>query len=99
MKTKKVSNKSGKVNRKKSTKKKNVDLKNYCKACLEIRKGTYNYHTNAKRKFIPHTCGKSGRELMEFMVQMRIIYGIMGGRNYGDRCNFECEEYYGFDLY
>ncbi len=96
MKEKKGIKKSGKVTKK--IKKKNTGVKDYCRACLEIRKGTFNFTTNSKKKFIPHTCGKSGRELMEFMVQMRIIYGIMGGRNYGDRCNFDCEEYYGFDL-
>ena len=92
MKMNKGSTKSKKVTTKK--RKKKIDLKNFCKACLEIRKGTYNYHTNTKRKFIPHTCGKSVRELMEFMVQMNIIYGFMRRGSYGDRCGFEYEEYY-----
>ena len=62
MKVKKMIIKSGKKQR------------DYCKACLIIRRGSYNLFTDSQESFIPHTCRKSRQELKEFIYHMNIFY-------------------------
>ena len=76
--------------KKKKTKQKSFGVKNYCKACLKIRKGIDHSSGNSEDEFIPHTCKKTLRELNEFIYHMNIIHSI---RRSGNRDN---ESVFGF---
>lgn len=76
--------------KKKKTKQKSFGLKNYCKACLKIRKGIDHSSGISEDEFIPHTCKKTLRELNEFIYHMNIIHSI---RRSGNRDN---ESVFGF---
>lgn len=57
-------------------KQKNIGVKDYCEACLAIRKGAYYSSDTSQNKFIPHTCRKTGQELKEFIYHMNILFVI-----------------------
>lgn len=58
---------------------KDLGAKDYCEACLRIRTGSCNSSAASRQKFIPHTCGKTGQELKEFIFNMNILF-VMRGR-------------------
>ena len=80
MKIKNMINKSGKKQR------------DYCKACLNIRRGSYNLFTDSQESFIPHTCRKSRQELKEFIYHMNIFYVMRRGISRGEYNNV-CGDY------
>ena len=80
--------------------KKQIDfgVKDYCKACQNIRNGNCNSSGSLKGIFFPHTCEKTGKELSEFIYHMNILNGM---RNRGfSKSKFYAgfEDYYGIEL-
>lgn len=55
---------------------------NYCKACLKIYEGTYNFSGISETKYSPHTCKKSAKEINEIIYHMNIINRIRRGAQY-----------------
>lgn len=49
----------------------------YCEACVNIRKGTFDFSEKSKEKFFRHTCKKSGREIDELIFHSSIINGML----------------------
>jgi len=72
--------------KKKNTKQKSFGVKNYCKACLKIRKGIDHSSGNSEDEFIPHTCKKTLRELNEFIYHMNIIHSIRNSGSNESEC-------------
>lgn len=62
--------------KKKKRKIKKIGVKNYCKACLSIRNGRFDYSAPSKEDFFLHTCRKTGKELDEFIFHMNFINGM-----------------------
>ncbi|MFZ1321546.1 MAG: hypothetical protein WAT71_08330 [Ignavibacteria bacterium] len=73
MKTKMISKKKITKTEKKQ---KGFGVKNYCEACLRIRKGNVDSRGMSENNSIPHTCRKSLLELNEFIFHMNIINGL-----------------------
>ena len=86
MKSKNKKLKSGK-------KQKDIGVKDYCEACLEIRNGSCNSNASSRRKLLYHTCGKTGQELKEFIYHMNILY-VMRANGFSEgKYNGMCGDY------